>query len=364
MNLPLPLTTLPAGLLLLLALLASCQSPTRQQEQTVSEKPETPSVSLILDTDIGPDVDDAGALAMLHALADNGEAEILATISCNPGVWSARLIRSMNRHYGRPELPVGEPKGHGVQLENQHDWARKVVEEQPGGAAAVSGEVPSALAIYRQTLAAQPDGSVTIVTIGFLTNLAELLASGPDAHSPLNGEDLVRQKVKELVSMAGKFPRGPEFNLALDPVATVKVINEWPTPILFSGWEIGESIKTGGRVQRELAPENLIRKSYTYYFNQPPDTVRLRASWDQTAVLAAVRGTADYWEYHPGRIVFKPKWQRQAPDHNPTYKEWDENTWQDDPNGTHRYLVEKMPPAQLEQVIEELMLQPPRKAAM
>jgi inosine-uridine nucleoside N-ribohydrolase len=346
-------------LLLLLFAFAACQSPPREQEQTAATAPQTAALSVILDTDMGPDVDDAGALGMLHALADNGEVDILATVSCNPRPWSARLIRSINRYYGRPDLPVGEPK-EGVQLDNQHDWPRKVVEGQPGGAAAVSGEVPPALTVYRQTLAAQPDGSVTIITIGFLTNLAELLASGPDAHSPLSGADLVRQKVKELVTMGGKFPRGPEFNLALDPEATVQVINEWPTPILFSGWEIGETIKSGGRVQREGAPDNPVRQSYAYYFNQP-DSVRLRESWDQTAVLAAVRRTGDYWDTHPGRIVFAPKWSRTSPDHNPEYKEWDENTWQDDPNGPHRYLVEKMPPAQVEQVIEELMLQPPRQ---
>ncbi len=140
----------------------------------------------------------------------------------------------------------------------------------------------------------------------------------------------------------------------------MQVVNEWPTPILFSGWEIGETIKTGGRVQREGAPENPVRQSYASYFNQP-DSVRLRESWDQTAVLAAVRGTGDYWDTRPGRIGFEPQWQRTAPDHNPEYKEWDENTWQEDPNGPHRYLVEKMAPAQLEQVIEELMVQPPRQ---
>jgi inosine-uridine nucleoside N-ribohydrolase len=351
-----------ASLILILSFSTfSCHSPTRQQEQTAA--PEPAPVSIILDTDIGPDVDDAGALGMLHALADNGEARILATVSCNPGPWSARLIRSINRYYGRPDLPVGEPKGHGVQLDNQNDWPRKVVEEQSGGAAAVSGEVPPALTVYRQTLAAQPDSSVTIVTIGFLTNLAELLSSGPDAHSPLSGPDLVRQKVKDLVVMGGKFPRGPEFNLALDPEATVKVINDWPTSILFSGWEIGETIKTGGRVQREGEPENPVRQSFAYYFNRP-DTVLQRSSWDQSAVLAAVRGTAGYWDTRPGRIVFEPKWKRTAPAHNPTYEEWDENTWQEDPAAPHRYLVEEMPPAQVAEEIEELMLQPPRKRGL
>lgn len=40
-------------------------------------------VRLILDTDLGPDYDDVGAMAVMHALADSGYVDILATISSN-----------------------------------------------------------------------------------------------------------------------------------------------------------------------------------------------------------------------------------------------------------------------------------------
>ena len=40
---------------------------------------------VILDTDMLTDFDDVGALAALHALADAGECEILATVSCTRG---------------------------------------------------------------------------------------------------------------------------------------------------------------------------------------------------------------------------------------------------------------------------------------
>jgi hypothetical protein len=38
---------------------------------------------IIFDTDMGPDYDDVGALAFLHAMADSGKAEILATVTSN-----------------------------------------------------------------------------------------------------------------------------------------------------------------------------------------------------------------------------------------------------------------------------------------
>ena len=40
-------------------------------------------VNLILDTDLGPDYDDVGAMALMHALADSGQVNILAVVSSN-----------------------------------------------------------------------------------------------------------------------------------------------------------------------------------------------------------------------------------------------------------------------------------------
>ena len=45
--------------------------------------PKKQPVSLIFDTDMAPDYDDVGAMAVLHALADSGEVDILATVSSN-----------------------------------------------------------------------------------------------------------------------------------------------------------------------------------------------------------------------------------------------------------------------------------------
>ena len=68
------------------------------------------AVPIIFDTDIGTDVDDAGALAILHILADQGEAEILATMSANQNRWCAPAIDVINTPYGRPDIPIGSSK--------------------------------------------------------------------------------------------------------------------------------------------------------------------------------------------------------------------------------------------------------------
>ena len=61
------------SLLFVVIYLDSCKSE-QKQEATVP-------VPVIFDTDIGPDYDDVGAMALLHAMADSGECKILATIA-------------------------------------------------------------------------------------------------------------------------------------------------------------------------------------------------------------------------------------------------------------------------------------------
>jgi hypothetical protein len=58
----------------------------------------------------------------------------------------------------------------------------------------------------------------------------------------LNGKDLVRRKVVSLVSMAGRFPSGKEFNVEKDAAASQVVYSNWPTPVLLSGFEIGMKV--------------------------------------------------------------------------------------------------------------------------
>jgi inosine-uridine nucleoside N-ribohydrolase len=111
-------------------------------------------------------------------------------------------------------------------------------------------KAPEAVSLLRRTLAAQPDGSVLMIQVGYSTNLARLLDSAADAASTLNGRDLVRQKVRLLSVMAGNFAdstidgktlaRGsPEFNLESDVPSAQKLFASWPTPIVVSGFEIG-----------------------------------------------------------------------------------------------------------------------------
>ncbi|NIJ51287.1 nucleoside hydrolase [Dyadobacter arcticus] len=302
------------------------------------------SNTLILDTDIGPDYDDVGAMAVMHALADKGEVRPLAVIASNKDELVVPVIEILNTYFGRPELPTGAPKGNGASYGAIQKWPAMLAEKYPHKIAKTS-DAPDAVKTYREILAKQPDQSVTIVTVGFLTNLSDLLDSKPDSYSALSGSSLVKKKVKHLVAMAGAFPEGREYNVYADSISSAKVFEEWPTEIIFSGFEIGKQVKTGLRVIANEKLNSPVKDVFAMAMPMSEQDAQGRMSWDQTAVLVAVRGTLPYFGLKRGRIII----------------EGGNNKWRDDPMGPHAYLTANMPFEQITALIEGLMMWEGRK---
>jgi inosine-uridine nucleoside N-ribohydrolase len=178
----------------------------------------------------------------------------------------------------------------------------------------ISGKhAPAAVTVLRTALASSDDGSVVIAQVGFSTNLANLLDSPPDEISPLGGNELVRQKVRLLSIMAGAFAPiiggdgkpydHQEYNVIKDLAAAKKLASQWPTPIVWSGFEIGIAVPY---------PHDSIEQDYRYVehhplaeayvaYNPPPHD---RPTWDLTSVLYAVRPGRDYFTISPpGRVT-------------------------------------------------------------
>ncbi|MGB4291439.1 MAG: nucleoside hydrolase [Bacteroidales bacterium] len=318
---------------LLVALIFSCRDK--------SHRPEP--VKIIFDTDMGPDYDDVGALAFLHAMADSGRAEILATVSSNKHPLAAPCINIINTYFGRPELPIGAPKTEGLSLTAWQHWPDSLVARYPHTINSTDN-VPDAVYIYRKTLSTQPDTSVTIVTVGFLTNIANLLKSQPDSLSPLDGRELVSKKVKRLVSMAGRFPSGKEFNIHMDSVASEYVFNEWPGEIIFSGFEIGSKIFTGLQLINSDIKDSPVKDVYRISIPLSEEDKNGRMSWDQTAVLIAVYGTEVFFDTKRGNIIINSDGS---------------NSWEDNPEGKHLHVVIKMPVPEITRFIEDRMMHRP-----
>jgi inosine-uridine nucleoside N-ribohydrolase len=300
-------------------------------------------VRIIFDSDLGPDYDDVGALAFLHAMADSGKVEILATIASNKHELVAPSIEVINTYFGRPELPIGAPKTQGVSLGSNQHWADSIVARYPHTIKSTS-DVPDAVNVYRKILNEQPDKSVTIVTVGFLTNLNNLLKSQADNISPLSGMDLVSKKVKKLVSMAGKFPQGREFNVFMDSVASEYVYKNWPGEIIFTGFEIGWEIRTGLRIMKSEIKNSPVKDVFKISIPLSEEDKYGRMSWDETAVLIGVYGTEGFFNTVRGRIIVNPDGS---------------NGWENDPQSKQEYVVQKMPVSQMSNFIEDRMMHIP-----
>jgi inosine-uridine nucleoside N-ribohydrolase len=251
-------------------------------------------LAVIFDTDMDSDCDDAGALAMLHALVDRGEARILATPVSARHRWSGACVDAINTYFGRPDIPIGVPRATPNKQDSRfaETIAKEFAHDFP-----VDGQQPDALAVYRRALAAQADGSVTLITVGDLTNVRDLLVSKPDDISALDGVELARAKVKHWFCMGSRYPADLDpakwGNFKMDPQATVEAVSRWPGPITFTGGgQFAESVATGARLS-ELPADNPTRRVYELYFGGKPKN---RHSADQIAVMVAVRGTGAPWK--------------------------------------------------------------------
>jgi inosine-uridine nucleoside N-ribohydrolase len=241
---------------------------------------------VIFDTDMGNDIDDALALAMLHALSDRGECALIGVTLTNAHPAAVPYIRMIDRFYGRPDLPVGAaikplPDGAG---DGYMAAALRAAGAAPPGSSPPAEPAPGLLG----RLLAGAREKVVIVQTGFSTNLAALLDSP-------GGTALVREKVALVVAMAGNFVGGePEYNVRIDIPSAKAVFERWPTPIVFSGFEIGrELLYPSASIEHDFiyASPHPIAESYRAYHQMPYD----RPTWDLTAVLEAVRSGHGYF---------------------------------------------------------------------
>jgi inosine-uridine nucleoside N-ribohydrolase len=225
---------------------------------------------------------------------------------------------------------------------SQH-WADSLVARYPHAIKSTS-DAEDAVKVYRRILAEQPDNSVTIITVGFLTNLKNLLQSGPDDISPLTGIQLIEKKVSNLVSMAGGFPEGREFNVFIDPAASKYVFGNWPGEVIFTGFEIGKEILTGLRVMEMPIMKSPVKDVFRISIPMSEEDRNGRMSWDETAVLIAVYGTDGFFNTRRGTILID---------------EEGNNKWIDDPEGKHQYVIQKMPVPEITRFIEDRMMHIP-----
>ena len=189
------------------------------------------TVNIIFDTDLDSDVDDAGAMGLLHSYVQEGKVNLLATIGCCRSGFAAPAMSAYNHYYGAGDVVVGvntaSPANYGSKY--QSTIARFYYNTVGHDYYALT-----ALQAYRQVLSEAKDNSVVIVVAGTISNIYALMLSPADEISELTGMELVAKKVKLLSIMAGAYPSGLENNMRFDAAASIYVAEKSPVPVLWA----------------------------------------------------------------------------------------------------------------------------------
>ena len=253
---------------------------------------------IILDTDIGSSTDDLFALEMLYRYEQEGRCRLLGVVVDREGESCAACADVMNTYFGHPNLPIGLVK---EGIPNPAVWidykalpTYTTADGQPMFLRSVSdySALPDGWQLYRRLLSAQPDRSVSISSIGFVTALAQLLQSEADEYSPLSGVELVRRKVKCIYLMGGVFGKSeePDFNFAQGITFAKTFFRLWPQEVdmVFSPMEVGQDI--------EYTPE-LVISDVAWTDAHPIKQVYIQCDcntgqrmWDVMPVVQAVEG--------------------------------------------------------------------------
>ncbi len=253
---------------------------------------------VILDTDLGSSTDDLFSMQMLYRYHDKGRCKLLGIVVDRMGENNAVIADVMNTYFGHASIPIGLERSGVANPQVWIDYSGLPQYRKADGSLmfersiADYSMVPDGWKLYRKLLAGQPDHSVRIVSTGFVTALAQLLESEGDEYSPLNGVELVRQKVRCAYVMGGVFGESvePDYNFKQAIDFSLTFFRLWPKDVdmVLSPGEVGDAI--------EYTPEQVI-DDISWTDIHPIKQVYMRCNcntgqkmWDPMVVIHAVMG--------------------------------------------------------------------------
>jgi hypothetical protein len=285
-------------------------------------------------------IDDLLSVALLYGLQGKNDCRVAILTMSRPDLATAGFVDAVERFYHGPagnfsQLPPIGMRTEGAAGVTLAAFTAPFAKTKPDGTPVYRNEVKRALdtgdpnTMFRNYLAAQYAQHAFFVLAGPATNLAALLG--------FRGmKEAIAAKIKYLVVAGGAFPDGPaEAHIKADIPAARKVFSEWPTPIVASGYEVGNAVEfPGASIDKEFAaiPNHPVADAYRAYKPMPYDT----PSGSMAAVLYAGRPKEGYFRLSdPGTITVGDDGRTSF---NPSAQ------------GKHQYLI--FDPAQKDKVVQ------------
>lgn len=241
-----------------------------------------------IDTDLGADCDDAGALAIANVLHNLGKCKILGMTHTTTAKYAGAGIEVINNYYKNIfEIGVNKRDLHYFD-DKKYDAFLSQMAKKFALSPKPKEEYEEALILLRKLLAKEEN--ITLICIGQLNNLAALINSKPDDISPLAGLELMQKALKKIVVMGGYFDNNisladlsAEYNIVSDIDASKKICLIKNIPVYFCDFKLGSNVFTGGNIVEEYEL-NPVAFAYKKYANGN------RPSWDLLTVYYAIYG--------------------------------------------------------------------------
>lgn len=260
--------------------------------------------SIIIDTDLGSSTDDVATICMAYSYMRQSRAELLGIVVDRMGEQNAVFADVLNTYFGFSDIPIGLCRNGVENPQIFTDYAHIAEKKRADGSplfARSQTMFEDDYKVYRKILASQPDNSVTVLSIGFLTSLANLLTSSPDEYSQLDGVSLVAQKIKRIIVMGGKFDetdKNGEYNIQQSGRFAETFFRLLPSsiPVDYSPEAVGNALYwTKTEILQTLAHRN-VHPLKQIYLDCPEDPYQ--RMWDPLTIIQAVEGDG-YFSWSP-----------------------------------------------------------------
>lgn len=245
---------------------------------------ELTKMKIVLDTDIGNDCDDAGAIAVLCNLKKRYNFDVLAIGSTTPLIDGAQTVNAITSYYNLKTL-IGYTCKTPTYFSHDKDlFSKRIAREFCD---LKNNYLDTYVKVFRKAYASSNE-KITLIIIGPFNAFIDFLKSEPDEISNLTGKELVNSKTKHIYIMGGTFTdkaslfEGNEVHCEWNIVSAIKeaqyFLENVDCEMTFVPFETG-MLLTGQELNNEANP---VYKSYKYYSNG------IRYSWDPITVYYAI----------------------------------------------------------------------------